>query len=44
MVLSPLPSCVTTDRPCRYGSIRAGDLLERVLWEINLIEDGRRVD
>jgi isopenicillin N synthase-like dioxygenase len=43
MILSPLPSCVTPSRPSRYGAIRAGDLLERVLWEINLIEDGRRV-
>jgi isopenicillin N synthase-like dioxygenase len=43
MILSPLPSCITPDRPCRYGAIRAGDLLQRVLWEINLIEDGRRV-
>jgi isopenicillin N synthase-like dioxygenase len=43
MILSPLPSCITPSRPCRYGAIRSGDLLERVLWEINLIEDGRRV-
>jgi isopenicillin N synthase-like dioxygenase len=43
MILSPLPSCLTPSRPSRYGAIRAGDLLERVLWEINLIEDGRRV-
>jgi isopenicillin N synthase-like dioxygenase len=37
MVLSPLPSCVDEAHPQRYGAIRAGDLLERVLWEINLI-------
>jgi isopenicillin N synthase-like dioxygenase len=43
MILSPLATCVSPSRPCRYGAIRAGDLLERVLWEINLIEDGRRV-
>jgi isopenicillin N synthase-like dioxygenase len=36
-VLSPLPSCVTADRPRRFGAIAAGDLLDRVLWEINLI-------
>ncbi len=36
-VLSPLPSCVTPDRPLRYGAIEAGALLERVLWDINLI-------
>lgn len=37
MVLSPLSVCVTPDRPQRFGGIRAGDLLERVLWDINLI-------
>ena len=36
-VLSPLPSCITPDRPQRYGAIEAGALLDRVLWEINLI-------
>lgn len=36
-VLSPLPSCITPDRPVRYGPIEAGALLDRVLWEINLI-------
>jgi isopenicillin N synthase-like dioxygenase len=37
MVLSPLAACVTPQRPQRFGGIRAGDLLERVLWDINLI-------
>ncbi len=36
-VLSPLPSCVTPERPLRYGAIESGALLERVLWDINLI-------
>jgi isopenicillin N synthase-like dioxygenase len=36
-VLAPLASCVTPERPQRYGAIEAGDLLDRVLWEINLI-------
>ena len=36
-VLSPLPACVTPDRPLRYGAIESGALLERVLWNINLI-------
>jgi isopenicillin N synthase-like dioxygenase len=36
-VLAPLPACVTPDRPARYGAIGAGDLLDRVLWEISLI-------
>lgn len=37
MILAPVPSCVTTERPQRYGAIEAGDLLDRVLWEINLL-------
>jgi isopenicillin N synthase-like dioxygenase len=36
-ILSPLPSCVSGERPQRYGAIEAGDLLDRVLWEINLL-------
>ena len=36
-VLSPLASCVSADRPLRYGTIEAGALLERTLWDINLI-------
>jgi isopenicillin N synthase-like dioxygenase len=36
-VLSPLAACVTEERPQRYGAIEAGDLLDRVLWEINLL-------
>jgi isopenicillin N synthase-like dioxygenase len=36
-VLSPLASCVTPQRPQRFGAIEAGALLDRVLWEINLI-------
>ena len=36
-ILSPVPSCVTEEHPLRYGAIEAGDLLDRVLWEINLL-------
>jgi isopenicillin N synthase-like dioxygenase len=36
-VLSPLSTCVTPDRAQRFGAIEAGALLDRVLWEINLI-------
>jgi isopenicillin N synthase-like dioxygenase len=35
--LGPIPSCVTAERPLRYGTIEAGDLLDRVLWQINLL-------
>jgi isopenicillin N synthase-like dioxygenase len=36
-VLSPVPSCVDEEHPLRFGAIEAGDLLDRVLWEINLL-------
>ena len=42
-VLTPVPSTVTPDRPCRFPAIPASDRLDQVLWEINLVEDGRRV-
>ena len=42
-ILSPVPSCVSPEQPLRYGAIAAGDRLDEVLWEINLVEDGRRV-
>jgi isopenicillin N synthase-like dioxygenase len=35
--LAPLPACVDAGHPLRYGSIEAGDLLDRVLYEINLL-------
>jgi isopenicillin N synthase-like dioxygenase len=35
--LGPLPSCVDADHPLRYGTIEAGALLDRVLYEIGLI-------
>ncbi|MCC6435795.1 MAG: isopenicillin N synthase family oxygenase [Acidimicrobiales bacterium] len=37
-ILTPLASCVDADHPQRYGAISAGDRLDEVLWEINLIE------
>ena len=30
--------------PLRYSAIAASDALDKVLYEINLVEDGRRVD
>ncbi|MGI8664111.1 MAG: isopenicillin N synthase family dioxygenase [Acidimicrobiales bacterium] len=35
--LGPLPSCVDAEHPLRYGTIEAGALLDRVLYEIGLI-------
>ena len=42
-VLTPLVSCVTPENPQRFEAIPASDLLSEVLWQINLVEDGRRV-
>jgi isopenicillin N synthase-like dioxygenase len=42
-ILSPLPSCCGPDTPQRYGAIEAGDKLDEVLYEINLVEDAKRV-
>ena len=41
--LAPLPSCITPEHPQRHLPVDAGSLLDQVLWEINLVEDGRRV-
>jgi isopenicillin N synthase-like dioxygenase len=35
--LAPLSSCVDDDHPLRYGTIEAGAMLDRVLYEIGLI-------
>jgi isopenicillin N synthase-like dioxygenase len=43
-VLAPLPSCCTPEHPQQYGAIEAGDKLDQVLYEINLVEDARRVE
>jgi len=43
-ILTPAPSTVSPDRPCRYEAVSAEDRLEEVIWEINLIPDARRVD
>ncbi|MGH9271695.1 MAG: isopenicillin N synthase family dioxygenase [Ilumatobacteraceae bacterium] len=42
-VLSPVPSCVTPEHPLRVASITASDALDEVLYQINLVEDARRV-
>jgi isopenicillin N synthase-like dioxygenase len=42
-ILAPVASCITPDRPQRFEAISAADRLDTVLWEINLVEDGKRV-
>lgn len=42
-ILSPVPSCCTPDEPQRFSAISAADALDEVLYEINLVEDSRRV-
>ncbi len=42
-VLAPFTSCITKDNPQRFTAIEAGVKLDRVLYEINLVEDARRV-
>jgi isopenicillin N synthase-like dioxygenase len=42
-ILQPVASCITGDNPQRYAAMEAGDRLDEVLWEINLVEDGRRI-
>ncbi len=43
-ILSPVPSCCTPERPQRFAAISAEDALDEVLYEINLVEDARRVE
>ena len=42
-VLAPVPSCCTPEHPQRFAPITAADALDEVLYEINLVEDARRV-
>lgn len=42
-ILSPLPSCVTPETPQRFHALSAADALDEVLYQINLVEDARRV-
>jgi len=43
-VLSPVPSCCTPERPQRFHALTAADALDEVLYQINLVEDARRVE
>lgn len=42
-VLAPVSTCCTPDRPQRFSAITAANALAEVLYEINLIEEARRV-
>jgi isopenicillin N synthase-like dioxygenase len=42
-ILTPLQSCVTPDRPQRFGAIEAGDRLSEVLYGINMVDEARRI-
>jgi isopenicillin N synthase-like dioxygenase len=42
-VLSPVPSCCSPEHPQRFAAITAADALDEVLYQINLVEDARRV-
>ncbi len=42
-ILNPVPSCITPERPQAFSPISAADRLAQVIYEINLVEDGRRV-
>lgn len=43
-VLSPVPSCCTPENPQRFSAITAADALDEVIYQINLVEDARRVE
>jgi isopenicillin N synthase-like dioxygenase len=43
-ILSPVPSCISTEHPQRFSAVAAADLLDQVLYDINLVEESRRVE
>ena len=42
-LLNPLASCITPERPQRFSGMVSADALDLVLYEINLVENARRV-
>jgi len=36
-ILSPIPTCVTDERPLAYSTVTAASALDKVLWDINLL-------
>ena len=43
-ILEPAAACIDGARPQRESAILAGDWLDQVLYDINLVEDARRID
>ena len=43
-ILNPVPSCISLENPQQFAPIEAGDRLDEVIYEINLVGDARRVD
>lgn len=43
-ILAPVPTCISSEHPQRFAPIEAGDRLDEVIYEINLVEDARRVE
>jgi isopenicillin N synthase-like dioxygenase len=43
-LLAPVASCCTPEHPQRWSAMTAADALDKVLYEINLVEDARRLD
>ena len=41
-ILSPMASTITEENPQRFAGIESGDLLDQVIYDINLVEDSRR--
>ena len=42
-IMAPVPTCITPEHPQRFAPIEAGDRLDEVIYEINLVEDARRI-
>ena len=42
-LLQPLSSCITPEHPQRFSGLVSADALDLVLYEINLVENARRV-
>ncbi|MFT3851198.1 MAG: 2-oxoglutarate and iron-dependent oxygenase domain-containing protein [Ilumatobacteraceae bacterium] len=42
-LLDPLSSCISPERPQRFSGMVSADALDLVLYEINLVENARRV-